>query len=150
QNSYQSGFRHAATAGFGEMHSFGYDHQMRALIGYARTSWGAGLADQAAQLAHQGIQVAGRQKHPVSLCIGLTHGVSVFLWRRDLQVAEDLVERLIAHARRYSLANYQAGGLGLRGQLLLARGETQAAVELLREALTAMQNARRFILSSTF
>src|SRR5262249_9756995 len=150
QNSYQSAFRHAATAGFSEMHSFGYDVQSRALMVYARTLWGAGLPDQAAQLAHPGIQVAGRQNHPVSLCMSLTFGVSIFLWRGDLQIVEDLIERLTALAARYSLAIYQASDLGLRGQLLLARGETQSGVEILREALSTMRNARRYILSSVF
>jgi predicted ATPase len=150
QQSYQCAFKHAAIAGFSEVNSFGYDHHVMALFGYARTLWLAGLPDQAMQLAHQGIEVAGRQKHPVSLCIGLTHAAPVFLWHRDLQTAEEVIERLIAHAERYSLANYHLGGLGLRGRLLLARGETQLGVEILREALTAMQNARRYILSSAF
>jgi predicted ATPase len=150
QKSYQCAFKHAATAGFSEAHSFGYDPHVMALFGYARTLWLAGLPDQAMQLAHQGIEVAGRQRHPVSLCIGLTHAAPVFLWHRDLQTAEELIERLIAHAEGYSLTNYHLGGLGLRGKLLLARGETQLGVEILREALTAMQCARRYILSSAF
>jgi predicted ATPase len=141
QQSYQSAFRRAATAGFSEAHSFGYDHQVRALIGYARTLWLCGFSDQAAQFAHQGIEVAGRQKHPVSLCVGLTYAAPVFLWRGDLKMAEDLIERLIAHATKYSLALYRVGGLGLRGHLLLARGETERAAEILREVLSTMRTA---------
>ncbi len=141
QQRYQSAFSRAATAGFSEVHSFGYDHQVRALIGYARTLWLCGLPDRAVQLAHQAIEVAGRQKHPVSLCLGLTCAAPVFLWRGDLKIAEDLIERLIAHATKYSLSLYRACGLGLRGQMLLARGETGCALELLREALSTMRTA---------
>jgi predicted ATPase len=141
QRSYQSAFSRAATTGFGEVHCFGYDHQVRALIGYARTLWLCGQPDRAVQFAHQGIEVAGRQKHPVSLCVGLTYAAPVFLWRGDLELAEDLIERLITHAAKYSLALYRAGGLGLRGHLMLARGKTECALELLREVLSTMRTA---------
>jgi predicted ATPase/DNA-binding winged helix-turn-helix (wHTH) protein len=149
QQSYEKGFEDAAAAGVTEVHSFGFDHQVRALIGYARTLWLRGLPDQAAQLAYQGIEVAGKQEHPVSLCICLLHAASVFLWRGDLQIVEDLVERLLACARRYSLPNYEAGGVGLRGQLMLARGEVQLGVEMLRTALSILRTERRYMLSST-
>jgi predicted ATPase/DNA-binding winged helix-turn-helix (wHTH) protein len=149
QHSYERGFELAA-AGGSDIRSFGYNHQVRALIGYARTLCLRGFPDQAAQFAYQGIEVAGRQEHPVSLGICLTHVTPVFLWRGDLEIAEDLVERLIAHAARHSLANYRAGGLGLRGELMLARGETQRGVETLRAVLSTMQAAGRYILSSVF
>jgi predicted ATPase len=74
----------------------------------------------------------------------------VFLWRGDQEMAEDLIERLIAHAARYSLTNYRDGGLGLRGELRLARGEIRLGVDTLRAALSAMQAAGRYILSSAF
>jgi tetratricopeptide (TPR) repeat protein len=149
QQSYERGFERAAFR-VSDVRSFGYDHQVRALIGYARTLWLRGLPDQAAQLAFEGIEVAGRHKHPVSLCICLTHAVPVFLWRGDHQIAENLIERLIAHAAKYSLATYQTGGLGLRGELILMRGQTQLGIETLRAALDAMRTARRYILSSAF
>ena len=150
QHSYEIGFERAAAAGVSQVHSYGYDHQVRALIGYARTLWLRGLPDQAAQLAHQGIEVAGRQEHPVTLCICLLYATPVFLWRRDQQIAEDLIERLIAWAAKYSLAPYHAGGLGLRGELMLARGETQLGVDALHTALSTLQTERQYILSSAF
>jgi predicted ATPase/DNA-binding winged helix-turn-helix (wHTH) protein len=149
QQSYENGFKGAAAAGVNEVHSFGFDHQVRALIGYARTLWLRGLPDQAAQLAYQGIEVAGKQEHPISLCICLLHAASIFLWRGDLQIVEGLVERLIACSTRYSLPNYEAGGVGLRGQLMLAGGQTQLGVEMLRAALSTLRTERRYMLSST-
>ncbi len=143
QESYERGFKHAATAGVNDVHSFGYDHQVRALIGYARTLWGRGFPDQAAELAHQGIEVASRQEHPVSQCICLVYTAPIFLWRGDQLIAEELIERLIAHAAKYGLAFYQAGGLGLRGELMLQRGEMQLGVETLRAALSTTQMERR-------
>jgi predicted ATPase/DNA-binding winged helix-turn-helix (wHTH) protein len=149
QQSYENGFKGAAEAGVNEVHSFGFDHQVRALIGYARTLWLRGLPDRAAQLAYQGIEVAEKQEHPVSLCICLLHAAPIFLWRGDQQIVERLVERLVAYAAKYSLPNYEAGGVGLRGQLMLARGQTQQGVEMLQSALSTLRTERRYMLSST-
>jgi predicted ATPase/DNA-binding winged helix-turn-helix (wHTH) protein len=147
---YETGFDRAAVAGVGQVHSYGYDHQVRALIGYARTLWLRGFPDRAVQLAHQGIEVAGGQENPVTLCICLLYAKPVFLWRGDQQIAEDLIEQLISCATKYSLAPYHAGGLGLRGELMLARGKTELAVDTLRTALSTLQNERQYILSSAF
>jgi len=150
QQSYETGFARAAAADVSQLHFYGYDHQVRALIGYARTLWLRGFPDQAAQLAQQGIEVAGRQEHPVTLCICLLYATPVFLWRGDQQIAEDLIERLVAYAARYSLAPYYAGGLGLRGELMLAGGEIKLGVEALRTALSTLQTERQYILSFAF
>jgi ATP/maltotriose-dependent transcriptional regulator MalT len=150
QHSYKIGFERAAASGISQIHSYGYNHQVRALIGDARTLWLRGYPDQAARRAHQGIEVAERQNHPVSLCICLLYAVPVFLWRGDQLVAEDLIERLIACAGKHSLAPYHAGGLGLRGELMLARGKTMSGVEALRTALSILQDERQYILSCGF
>jgi predicted ATPase len=146
QQSYKKGFEHAAAAGVSGLHSFGYDHQVRAFVGYARTLWDCGLPDQAAQFAYRAIEVAERKEHPVSLCICLVFVAPVFLWRGDRQIAEQLVERLITYAGRYSLAMYRAGGLGLRGALMLERGDTELGIKTLREALSTLRTEQRNIL----
>jgi predicted ATPase/DNA-binding winged helix-turn-helix (wHTH) protein len=150
QNSFERGFARAAEVGAGEIHSFGYDQHVRALIGYARTLWDRGFPDRAAGFGLKAIELAGRQQHPVMLCAPLLYATQMFLWRGDEQLAEGLIERLIACASRYSLAPYRAGGLGLRGELMLARGETDAAIEALRMALSILREKRQFILSSAF
>ncbi|WP_027554406.1 winged helix-turn-helix domain-containing protein [Bradyrhizobium sp. Cp5.3] len=147
QHNYRIGFERAAAAGITQMHSYGYNHHVRALIGEARTLWDRGFADQAARRAQQAIELAERENHPVSLCICLLYAASVFLWRGDLLIGEDLIERLIACAGKHSLAPYHAGGLGLRGELMLARGKTTLGVETLRTALSTLQDERQYILS---
>ncbi|MCA6109075.1 ATP-binding protein [Bradyrhizobium cenepequi] len=149
RQSYKSGFEHAAAAGVSELDSFGYDHQVRALVGYARTLWDCGLPDQAAQFAYRAIEIAESKEHPVSLCICLVYVAPVFLWRGDRQIAEDLVERLIAYAGRYSLTMYKAGGLGLRGALVLESGDTELGIKTLREALSILRTEQRNILLSS-
>jgi predicted ATPase len=150
QRHYAAGFKRAAASGIGEVHSFGYDHRVRALIGYARTLWLAGLPDQSARFAYEGIEFAERKAQPVSLSICLAYSAPVFLWRGDLQVAEDLIERLIAHAAKYSLGSYHAAGLGLRGELSLARGRVREGIASLRSALPLLQAQSRYIFSSAF
>jgi hypothetical protein len=54
-------------------------------------------------------------------------------------VAWELVEELIAHAGRHSLRPYRAAGIGLKGELQVARDEAQAGIESLGEALEIMQ-----------
>ncbi|WP_377830971.1 ATP-binding protein (plasmid) [Bradyrhizobium lupini] len=149
QQSYESGFARATHSGVSEVHSFGYNHYVRALIGYSRTLWDRGLPDQAAQFAHKATEFAGRQGHPVTLCISLLYATQVFLWRGDQEVAEELIERLIVYSARYSLTPYHAGGLGLRGELMFRKGETQPGIDALRDALSILRNERQYILSSS-
>jgi predicted ATPase len=49
--------------------------------------------------------------------------------------ASDVIEQLIAHAARYSLAPYRTTGIALRGELAIARDEPEAGLDLLRGAL---------------
>lgn len=144
--NYEAGFERAAAAGIEQVHSYGYDHQVRALIGFARTLWLRGHPDRALQFAQHGIEVAARQDHPVTLCICLLYATPVFLWRGDQQMAGELIEQLMDSAAKHSLGPYHAGGLGLQGELLLARGETTSGIDTLRTALLSLRNERQFIL----
>jgi predicted ATPase len=62
--------------------------------------------------------------------------------------ASDLIERLIVHARRYSLAPYWALGIALKGELAIARDEPEAGLDLLRSALETL-HAQRYNLQIT-
>ncbi len=148
--SYERGLARAESVGLGGIRSFGYDHRARALVGYARTLWLCGQADQAIQFARDGIELAGQEARPASfdVCLVLAFAIPMFLWRGDLQIAEGLIEQLADHANRYSLKSYQAAGLGLRGELMVMRGEAELAVEALRSALPTLQSERRFFFVS--
>jgi predicted ATPase/DNA-binding winged helix-turn-helix (wHTH) protein len=149
QHHYERGFERAAAAGVSRSHYFGFDHEAWARIGLARTLWLRGFPNQAANLAHRGIEFAKGEGHPVTLCICLIYGVQVFLWRGDEQVAAELIDMLIAVAEKHSLAPYHACGLVRLGELLVARGETCAGIEHLRRARSALAAERNYILSPT-
>jgi predicted ATPase len=60
------------------------------------------------------------------------------------------VERLIAHATKYSLAPYRAVGLALKGELAVLRGDPHEGVALLRGASAALEAERHNILATVF
>ena len=64
--------------------------------------------------------------------------------------ADDYVERLIEYAGRYSLEPYRAAGLGLKGELAIAREELEAGIDLLRGALETLTTVKLNLLLTDF
>jgi predicted ATPase/DNA-binding winged helix-turn-helix (wHTH) protein len=121
---------------------FGYDHEVRALIGLARCYWLIGFPDRAATTARRVIDMATARNHPANLCMTLIFTATVFLWRGDLDEAERLIRRLIAHAAQHSLRPYHTLAMALSGELSIARGDAAEGVTLLRRALEGLQAAK--------
>src|SRR6185312_1652422 len=99
----ERGLMTAVLAGTSPIAFFGYDHDLRARIALARCYWLIGFPARAARTARSAIDVASRRDHPVNLCMTLIFATTVFLWRGEVDDAEELVCRLIAHAARHSL-----------------------------------------------
>jgi len=129
---------------------FGYDHRIRAMGTLARTLWLQGCPDQAVKVARQTIDDADEFEHPTALGIALIRSSSVFVWSGDWTTAEAIIERLVAHAARYSLGPYQAVSLGLMGDLLIKRGDVQGGVRLLGECLDELRAERFHVLTPVF
>jgi predicted ATPase/DNA-binding winged helix-turn-helix (wHTH) protein len=129
---------------------FGYDHEIRALMALARCYWLIGFPDRAAETATFVIDVATKRDHPFNLCMTLIFTATVFLWRGDLDEAEQLIRRLMAHAARHSLGPFQAVGMALGGELSVARGNPAEGVARLRRALEVLQAARHRTLMPAF
>jgi predicted ATPase/DNA-binding winged helix-turn-helix (wHTH) protein len=129
----------AEAADAAQLAFFGYDHEIRALIALARCYWLIGFPDRAAKTARSVIDLATKRDHPVNLCMTLIYTATVFLWRGDLDEAEQLIRRLIAHAARHSLGPYHTVGLALTGELSVARGNPAEGVTHLRRALGVLQ-----------
>jgi predicted ATPase len=125
---------------------FGYNYE-RARIVLARTLWLAGCPDQAVRMVRQTVgELAAAD--PVTVCIALIWGGCVFRWSGDLPNAEECVERLVPHADRHSLTPYRAVCDGLRGEMLIERGEIETGVDMLRGALATL-HAERYELYAT-
>jgi predicted ATPase/DNA-binding winged helix-turn-helix (wHTH) protein len=127
---------------------FGFDQRVSALVGLARTLWLRGFADQALRISQKAIDEAASRGYPVPVCISLLFASMLSLWTGDLPAASDLIEQLIVHAGRYSLAPHRALGVALKGELAIARDEPEAGLELLRGALGTL-HAQQFNLLIT-
>lgn len=127
-----------------------YEHYNFAGIALARTLWLQGHPGQALERAHQSIEDAVSEGHPVPLSRALIWGISVFLWAGDLETAEEHIARLISHSQSHSLGPYLAVGRGYQGALAIQRGDAKAGVEDLRACLKAVHAADYKLLSTEF
>jgi predicted ATPase/DNA-binding winged helix-turn-helix (wHTH) protein len=118
---------------------FGLDLRIFALSCLARNLWLRGFSDQALRIAQKAIDEAASRDHPVPICGSLLHAPMLLLWTGDLPGAGDLIEQLIVHAGRYSLAPYLAHGTALKGELAIARDQPEAGLDLLRSALETLR-----------
>jgi predicted ATPase len=128
----------------------GFDHHNRAAIALARTLWLQGHPAQAVDRARQTVAHATSLNHPVTLSIALIWAISVLFWTGDLESAETLIDRFVAHADSHSLAPYQAAGRGFKGELAIRRGETKGGIECVRACLEALHAARYELLTTVF
>jgi predicted ATPase/DNA-binding winged helix-turn-helix (wHTH) protein len=129
---------------------FGFHYRNRARIALARTLWLLGYPDRAVRVTRETVDEATAIGHPVTLCIALIWAVSVYHWIGDWTSAEESIERFIAHANRHSLAPYYAVGLGVKGELLVRRGEANAGIDMLRQSLEALHADRYELLTTAF
>lgn len=128
----------------------GYDDRIIALVALARGLWLGGHPDRAVAAARFTIRQAELLEQPLTLGIAMVWVSYVFLWFGDWTSAEAIIERLITHAAKYSLGPYNAVGLGLKGELLIRRGEPAAGIPLLRRGLTTLEAMRHRILITAF
>ncbi len=146
----ERGLTKAKEAGARQVAFFGYDHRIRALGALAGCLWLSGFSDTAVKTARLAIDEALERNHPVGLCISMIYAASVFLQRSDLNEAQQLIERIIAHATRHALVPYQTIGRALTGELAIARGEPAVGASILRRALGDMQAVQHHTLAAAF
>ncbi len=127
-----------------------YDRRIVALVALTRALWLTGFPDRARKVARYTITQAEAQGHPPTLCISMIWTVYAFLWAGEWQSAEEIIERIIAHAAKHSLAPYQAVGLGLKGTLSIKRGNPEAGIGIVRASLEALYGNRHQILTTVF
>jgi predicted ATPase/DNA-binding winged helix-turn-helix (wHTH) protein len=129
----------AAQLGTFNTHLFGFEPRISALVCFARALWLRGFSDQALRIVQKAIDEAASRDHPAPICVSRAYAATVLLWTGDLPGASDLIEQLIAYARRYSLEPYRAAGIALKGAFAIAREEPEAGLDLLRSALETLR-----------
>jgi predicted ATPase len=142
----QLGFRLKSGLGPGPSEFFGYDYNARGLTALAKSLWLCGFPDRACEVVHHGIDEVETFEHPVSYCVFLLFSVPVLLWSGVFEAAIEPIERAIRKTIKYSLSPYHAVGIALRGELMIARGNPDGGVAILRDALKAMDASRYHIM----
>jgi predicted ATPase len=128
---------------------FGFDHRIRGLVVLGRALWLLGRADDAMRVAEQTVREASNIGQATTVAISLVWTSSVFLWSGAHDIADSIVDKLIAHAAKHSLGPYQSVGLGLQGELLVRRGN-DAGVDVLLAATEALHAGRHHLLETVF
>jgi len=108
----------------------------------ARVLWLQGFPDQAVATARETSEKACAFNHLVSDCIALVWGMRVFLWNRNLDDVERCVASLLEHAERHSLMPYHTLARGMAGEILIRRGQPEAGIAQLRNALERLHGLR--------
>ncbi len=117
--------------------------QGRGLAGgiLARNLWLQGLPDQAEFRARQTIKEAAEADHSLTLCIALLGGIAVFLWRGDLESAQEHIDWLVSRAGLHSLSPYVSVARGFEGEIAIRRGDPNAGVRSLRSCVERLHRA---------
>ncbi len=112
------------------------------LIPLCRVLWLRGYPDQAVAVADRLATQPAANSDTATFCIALIWGASVYQWIGDWDAVTRISDRLIDHAAQHALEPYKAVGLGLRGEILVNRGETEHGVDLLRRAVSNLRAER--------
>ena len=124
---------------------FGFDHRARGKVVMARSLWLRGLSDQAYQMADQIVRDSADNAPPISRSIAAIYTIPVFLWMGRFDDAAEPIEQAIANSLRSPFPRDHAIGRALKGELLVARGDVTAGVDLLRSSLKFLQALRLHI-----
>jgi predicted ATPase/DNA-binding winged helix-turn-helix (wHTH) protein len=130
----------------------GVDHDTLARMrcGLTAVRWLRGFPDQAVKIAKDSLDEGTNFKDPSTLCICLIFVGFAFLRIGNWAEAARIMERIVSHARKYSLAPYEAIGVAMRGMLAINQGEAEAGVELVRAAVKTLHAGRYELHSPVF
>jgi len=127
----------------------GFEGRILARAVLARNLWLQGHPAQARERAHQTVRDAAAMDHSLTFSIALIWAITVFLWTGDLDSAEELMNQLTSRAETYSLGPYLLVARGFEGEAAIVKGDAEAGVERLREALEKLHAAPYELLSTS-
>jgi predicted ATPase/DNA-binding winged helix-turn-helix (wHTH) protein len=142
--------RHDSSRTYANNFAFDRDTHARTRCGLAAVRWLRGFPDQAIKIARDTIEEGATLRDPSTFCICLIFVGFTFLRAGNWPEAAETIDRLVTHAGKHSLAPNEATGLGMRGTLLIDRGEAQAGIELVRGAIETLQADRYELHSPVF
>ncbi len=113
-------------------------HPNRARVIVAQSLWLRGFPDQAAAMARDSIAEASALGHALSLAVALSGVPPVFIWRRDWEECERLLDLHWTLAEQNSLHPYRALVIGRRGELAVHAGRADLGVPMIGQALAEL------------
>jgi predicted ATPase len=129
---------------------FGYDYRIFGSFAFARALWFTGWPDRAADTARYAISEAERLQQPLSLSLALLFAIPVFIWIGDWVTAERMIDRFINHTARHALGPHHAVAIGMKGELLMRRGDVAGGIDHLCRSRATLQTARYRMLATVF
>jgi predicted ATPase len=84
------------------------------------------------------------------MSITVTWALSVCLWIGDLECADDLFRKSIAHSEAHSLTPNVMQGRGFRGELALRNGDLATGIKHLQDCLRELRATRYELLATPF
>ena len=141
----QQGMMHAVAEAVFNPIFFGYDHRIRALVGFSGALWLRGYSNRALRTAQQAIDEAAALDQPVSMCMSL-YTAQVFFRAGFVERARELAGRLVEHAERFALGPFRAVGTALMAEFAIASGEAAIGVASLRTAIETLRSDQHNVL----
>jgi predicted ATPase/DNA-binding winged helix-turn-helix (wHTH) protein len=119
---------------------FVWDQRVAGEMVLAVILWLQGFPDQAMSTARRTVESAQAREHTISMCYALSSAACpVALRVGDLTAAEHYVSMLLDHSAKLAMAVWQAEGRCLQSALLLARGQLDSGLQLLRAGLDELR-----------
>jgi predicted ATPase len=101
--------------------------------------WMLGYPDQAAARSERAIVLARELQHPFSLAFALVNAARLSHFRREWHVVQAQAEAIQKLATEHHFAFWQAVGLRWHGVALVAQGQTEEGIGLIRQGHMAYQ-----------
>jgi hypothetical protein len=118
------------------------------MCGLARNLWLSGQYAMALRVADETIAKARESGHAVTYCIALIWAGSVYVWARNAERLQGIVETLEGVAKQHSLIPYLSVAKVTQGQLLIATGRPADGVELIRTTMDVLHQCRYEMVTS--
>jgi predicted ATPase len=128
----------------------GFDNRTFALFTLSRALWLTGRPDRAVEAAKYTISEAERVQQPLSLSLALLFTIPIFLWIGDWATAEPLIDRFSDHTARHALGPHHAVSIGLKGELLMRRGDVSGGIDHLSRSQETLRATRYRLMTTVF
>jgi len=119
--------------------SGGIDSGVVCLSVMAWTLWMLGYPEQALSRSREAITLAQKLSHAYSLGFALNYAVLLHIWRREVSLAQEQADAVMALANEYGFIHTLSVGMIRKGWALAMQGAVAEGTKQLHEGLTTLQ-----------